>query len=87
MTLPLGKTAYYSQEGSLQVYKVIVSQFLETIMLKIGEFSRLSQISIRALHIYDDQGLLRPEHVVFVKRKGYHFIIEKDTTLMIGEKK
>lgn len=32
-------------------------------MLKIGEFSRLSQISIKALHIYDDRGLLRPEHV------------------------
>lgn len=32
-------------------------------MLKIGEFSRLSQISIKALHIYDDRGLLRPDHV------------------------
>jgi DNA-binding transcriptional MerR regulator len=32
-------------------------------MLKIGEFSRLSQISIKALHIYDELGLLRPEHI------------------------
>jgi DNA-binding transcriptional MerR regulator len=32
-------------------------------MLKIGEFSRLSQISIKALHIYDERGLLRPDHV------------------------
>ena len=32
-------------------------------MLKIGEFSRLSQISIKALHIYDERGLLKPEHV------------------------
>jgi len=40
-------------------------------MLKIGEFSRLSQISIRALHIYDDQGLLRPEHVD--KFTGYRY--------------
>ena len=32
-------------------------------MLKIGEFSRLSQISIKALHIYDERGLLKPNHV------------------------
>lgn len=32
-------------------------------MLKIGEFSRLSQISIKALHIYQERGLLQPEQV------------------------
>jgi DNA-binding transcriptional MerR regulator len=32
-------------------------------MLKIGDFSRLSQISIKALHIYDERGLLRPEYI------------------------
>ncbi len=40
-------------------------------MLKIGEFSRLSQISIKALHIYDDRGLLQPEHVD--KFTGYRY--------------
>ncbi|MCW3099758.1 MAG: transcriptional regulator, effector-binding domain/component [Chthonomonadaceae bacterium] len=32
-------------------------------MLKIGEFSRLSQVSVKTLRFYDDQGLLRPCHV------------------------
>ncbi len=40
-------------------------------MLKIGEFSRLSQISIRALHIYDDLGLLQPSDVD--KFTGYRY--------------
>ena len=30
-------------------------------MLKIGEFSKLSRISIRLLRQYDDSGLLTPE--------------------------
>lgn len=32
-------------------------------MLKIGEFSRLSQVTIATLHHYDDIGLLKPAHV------------------------
>lgn len=40
-------------------------------MLKIGEFSRLSQISIKALHIYDELGLLQPKHVD--KFTGYRY--------------
>jgi len=32
-------------------------------MLKIGEFSRLSQATIKTLHHYDEQGLLKPVHV------------------------
>ncbi len=40
-------------------------------MLKIGEFSRLTQISIKALHIYADRGLLQPEHVD--KFSGYRY--------------
>jgi DNA-binding transcriptional MerR regulator len=39
------------------------SRVLEDLILKIGEFSRLSQISIKALHIYDELRLLTPEHV------------------------
>ena len=32
-------------------------------MLKIGEFSRLSQIAVSTLRYYDDIGLLRPVEV------------------------
>lgn len=32
-------------------------------MLKIGEFSRLSQVTVATLHHYDDIGLLKPAHV------------------------
>lgn len=32
-------------------------------MLKIGEFSRLSQVSVATLHHYDEIGLLRPAHI------------------------
>lgn len=31
-------------------------------MLKIGEFSRLSQVTVKTLHHYDDIGLLKPSH-------------------------
>lgn len=32
-------------------------------MLKIGEFSRLSQVTVKALHHYDDLGLLHPAQI------------------------
>jgi DNA-binding transcriptional MerR regulator len=32
-------------------------------MLKIGEFSRLAQVTVRALHHYDKVGLLHPAHI------------------------
>jgi DNA-binding transcriptional MerR regulator len=32
-------------------------------MLKIGEFSSLSQTSVKTLRFYDAIGLLRPAHV------------------------
>ncbi len=32
-------------------------------MLKIGEFSKLSRVSIRMLRYYDEMGLLKPEHI------------------------
>ena len=32
-------------------------------MLKIGDFSKLSRISIRMLRHYDEIGILRPESV------------------------
>lgn len=32
-------------------------------MLKIGEFSRLSKVTVKTLHHYDEIGLLKPSHV------------------------
>jgi len=32
-------------------------------MLKIGEFSRLSQVTVKTLHHYDEIGLLKPSHI------------------------
>lgn len=32
-------------------------------MLRIGEFSRLSQVTIKTLRYYDDMGLLKPAHI------------------------
>lgn len=38
-------------------------------MFKIGEFSKLTQVSIRMLRYYDETGLLRPEQTD--KYSGY----------------
>jgi DNA-binding transcriptional MerR regulator len=32
-------------------------------MLRIGEFSRLSQVTVKALHHYDELGLIKPAHI------------------------
>lgn len=40
-------------------------------MFKIGEFSKLTQISIRMLRHYDEMGLLKPEHID--KSSGYRY--------------
>jgi DNA-binding transcriptional MerR regulator len=32
-------------------------------MLKIGEFSRISQVTVKTLHHYDEIGLLKPAHI------------------------
>ena len=44
-------------------------------MLKIGEFSRLSRISIRMLRHYDEAGILKPQSVDPVT--GYRFYGEQ----------
>lgn len=41
-------------------------------MLKIGEFSKLSRISIRMLRHYDEAGILKPQSVDSVT--GYRFM-------------
>jgi DNA-binding transcriptional MerR regulator len=38
-------------------------KLLEGTMLRIGEFSRLSQVTIKTLHHYDEIGLLKPSQV------------------------
>lgn len=40
-------------------------------MLRIGDFSRLTRISIRMLRYYDEMGLLKPQHVD--ERSGHRF--------------
>ncbi len=40
-------------------------------MIRIGDFSRLARVSIRALRHYEDEGLLRPVHVD--ARNGYRY--------------
>jgi len=43
-------------------------------MLKIGDFSKLSRISIRMLRHYDEIGLLMPENVA--EYTGYRYYSE-----------
>ena len=40
-------------------------------MLKIGDFARIGQVSIKALRHYDALGLLRPAHIQ--PETGYRF--------------
>ena len=55
-------------------------------MLKIGEFSKLSRISIRMLRYYDDIGLIKPYFIDPVNGYRYYheellFIIGRITSL------
>jgi len=40
-------------------------------MFGIGAFARLAQVSVRTLHYYDEQGLLRPAEID--SRTGYRW--------------
>ena len=48
-------------------------------MLKIGDFSKLSRISIRMLRHYDEIGILHPEYVDDFT--GYRFYSESQLPL------
>ena len=52
-------------------------------LLRIGELARLGDVSVKALRFYDDQGLLRPEHVD--PRTGYRYytLAQAETLAMI----
>lgn len=59
---------------------------MEENMLKIGEFSKLSRISIRMLRYYDDIGLIKPYFIDPVNGYRYYheeqlFIIGRITSL------
>lgn len=41
-------------------------------VLKIGEFSHLSQVTVRTLHHYDDVGLLKPVHIDSLTNYRYY---------------
>lgn len=43
-------------------------------MLKIGEFSRLSQVTVKTLHHYDDLGLLKPVEIDPVTNYRYYVL-------------
>lgn len=58
MTLPLGDNLSYKIERNVT-------------MLKIGEFSKLSYLTIKALRFYEKEGLLIPQKVD--QKTGYRF--------------
>ena len=43
-------------------------------MLKIGEFSRLSQVTVKTLHHYDEIGLLVPAHIDHFTNHRYYSV-------------
>ena len=45
-------------------------------MLRIGDFSALSQITIKTLRYYDEQGLLRPAHVDTASGYRYYAVAQ-----------
>lgn len=51
-------------------------------MLKIGDFSRLSRVSIRMLRYYDEVGLLKPDEVD--EFTGYRYYGEEQL-LVVGK--
>jgi MerR-like DNA binding protein len=45
-------------------------------MLKIGDFSRLSQVSVKTLRYYDEVGLLKPTQVDQVSGYRYYSVVQ-----------
>lgn len=51
-------------------------------LLQIGDLARLGGVSVKALRFYDEQGLLRPEHVD--PATGYrYYVLEQAETLAV----
>ena len=53
--------------------------YVEDKMLKIGDFSKLSRISIRMLRHYDEIGLIKPEEIDSIS--GYRYYSESQLPL------
>lgn len=51
-------------------------------MLKIGDFSRLSRVSVRMLRYYDDNDLIKPISVD--EYTGYRYYSEQQLLTMAG---
>jgi DNA-binding transcriptional MerR regulator len=49
-------------------------------MLKIGDFSRLSRVSVRMLRYYDEAGLVKPERID--EFTGYRYYSESQLPAM-----
>jgi len=49
-------------------------------MLKVGDFSRLSLVSIKALRYYDELALLKPARVVHIPAQIVHRFRGKSST-------
>lgn len=52
-------------------------------LLRIGELARLGGVSVKALRFYDEQGLLRPEHVDPVTGYRYYTLDQAKTLAVI----
>ena len=52
----------------------------EAVLLKIGDFSQLGQVSVRTLHHYDERGLLKPAETD--DWTGYRFYSYGDGSLL-----
>lgn len=54
-------------------------------LISIGEFAALTRLSIKALRLYDDNGLLAPAHVDPVSSYRYYRIAQRDRAVLIGD--
>ncbi len=52
-------------------------------LLRIGDLARLGDVSVKALRFYDEQGLLRPEHVDPQTGYRYYTLAQAETLAMI----
>lgn len=52
--------------------------------LKIGDFSKLAQVSIRTLRYYDEQGLLKPEYIDPASGYRYYTVAQLEIIHRIG---
>ena len=54
-------------------------------LISIGEFAALTRLSIKALRLYDDNGLLTPAHVDPVSSYRYYRRNQRNRAILIGD--